>query len=146
MKLPKDYSFSYNRKSNDFAIEETMVAGIMLVGREIKSIIEKEVDLTGSYILLKKNLTLVGSHIKVVVDNYSTKYEANRDRVLLVKKNELEYLKDKKRRGAVFIPIKLFNSERGKVKLLFGIGKPIKSWDKREKEKEKQIKKEIYAQ
>lgn len=121
-----------NRKSNDFEITETLEAGIILVGREIKSVAAKECDLTGARCIVKNDVLLVSSYIKLESDAYSTPYNPNRDRVLLLRKSEKRYLVEKIKKGFWVIPIKLY-LKKSKYKLLIGIGKPIKREDVRDK-------------
>ncbi len=132
-----------NRKSNDFEITETLEAGIILVGREVKAIARKEADLSGSYCIVKDAVLLVGSYVKLEEDNFSVRYEPNRDRTLLLRKSEFRYLKEQLKKGFIAVPIKLY-LKRSKYKVLIGIGRPLKKFDKREKEKEKQVKREMH--
>lgn len=138
-----------NRKINDFEIEARLVAGLVLVGMEIKSLVKKEVDITGSRCMVRgerdrREFFLVDSHFKVVTSTFSTPYEATRDRGLLLKKNEIQYLDGEIQKNRVVIPVKIYqpsNSKKYKVEL--AICRPLKKWDKREREKEKIVKKEI---
>lgn len=132
-----------NRKSNDFEITETLEAGIILVGREVKAIARKEVDITGTRCIVRDAILMVGSYVAKEEDRFSNSYDPNRDRVLLLRKSELRYLKEQLKKGFSAIPIKLY-LKKSKYKVLIGLGKPIKKGDKREKEKEKQVRKEMY--
>ncbi len=132
-----------NRKSNDFEISETLEAGIILIGREVKAVARKEADICGARVIMKDAPLLVGSYVKAEEDNFSVKYDPNRDRTLLLRKSELRYLKEQLKKGFVAIAIKMY-LKKSKYKVLIGIGKPIKKGDKREKEIEKQVRKEIY--
>lgn len=131
-----------NRRYNDFDCEEQYVAGIVLVGREVKFLACNEADLTGSRVIVKDSPLLVGSFIKSEnKDDWSVPYENNRDRALLLTKSEIRKLRESLKKGYYLIPKEIIK-QRGKYKLVFGVGRLIKKWDKREKEKERQIKKE----
>ncbi len=133
-----------NRKSNDFDIIEKYVAGIVLVGNEIKSLVEKEADLTGSYILIKKSPVLIGSYIKVKESKYSATYSPNRDRLILLTKSQIRKLRQESQKGLSIIPIRFFSNEKGKIKLEFGVGKSLRKFDKRQSELKKEHRKEIH--
>ncbi len=130
-----------NRKSNDFDISATLEAGIILIGREVKNL--KECDLTGSRCIIKDVPLLVGSYIAKQEDNFATPYEPGRDRKLLLRKSEIRWLLEQIKKGFSIIPIKLY-AKKSKYKILLGVGKALKKFDKRQKEIEKQVKKEIY--
>lgn len=131
-----------NRRYNDFLCEEQYTAGIVLVGREVKFLACNEADLTGSRVLIKESPILAGCFIKAAKkDDWSAPYEENRDRTLLLTKSEIRKLKESLKKGYYLIPKEIIK-QRGKYKLVFGVGRPMKKWDKREKEKERQIKKE----
>jgi len=133
-----------NRKANDFDISETLEAGIILVGREIKSVAKKEVDLTGARCVLRNDLLLVNAFIKKEVEDYfSVPFEPNRDRVLLVRKSELRFLRERLKKGFYAIPIKMY-LKKSKYKVMIGVGKPVLKGDKRQKEIDKQVRKEMY--
>lgn len=148
-----------NRKINDFEIESKLVAGLVLVGMEIKSLIKKEVDITGSRCMLRgsnpnraegkrnnkktNDFYLVGSHFKVLESNFATKYEANRDRLLLLNKSELRYIQQELQKNRVVIPIRIFQAKSGKYKVEIAVCRPLKKFDKREREKEKAVRREL---
>ncbi len=155
-----------NRKINDYEVESTLSAGLVLVGMEIKSLVKKEADITGSRCMVRfsdseksqgnskhkskhksKNkpldIYLVGSYIKVLESNFAAKYEANRDRLLLLKKSELHYIQQELQKGRVVIPTRIFRADSGKYKVEIAVCRPLKKYDKREKEKEKAVRKEL---
>lgn len=155
-----------NRKINDYEIESHLVAGLVLVGMEIKSLVKKEVDITGSRCMVrgcspsgprgvveakspKQNLSkshdiyLVGSYFKVLESHFSTKYDANRDRLLLLNKSELRYIQQELQKNRVVIPIRIFQAKSGKYKVEIAVCRPLKKFDKREKEKEKAVRREL---
>lgn len=135
-----------NRKINDYLIESTFTAGLILVGMEIKSLVNKEADITGSRCMLKtlegnsKNfgIFIVGSYFKVKESAYSAKYDANRDRQLLIKKCELNYIKQQAQKGRSIIPTKIFCADSKKYKVEIAVCLPLKKYDKREKLRERE--------
>lgn len=132
-----------NRKANEYNIGEKYVAGIMLIGAEIKSVVSKECDITGSYISVVKEPLLINSYIKpLTCGSFGVEYGGQRSRKLLLTRSQINKLRDETRRGFQLIPIRLFSTTRGKIKIEFGIGKKIRKADKREKEKEKEFKRE----
>lgn len=113
----------------------------MLVGREVKHV--KEFDISGARCILRDQLLLCGAHIPADNTVYSAPYETNRDRTLLVTKAQKRSIKAQLLKGFWVVPIEIIE-RRGRYKVKLGIGKPIKKGDKREKMKEKQVKREIY--
>lgn len=159
-----------NRKINDYEIESHLIAGLVLVGMEIKSLVKKEVDITGSRCMVRGNspngergitgtkssknasspskykshdIYLVGSYFKPLESHFSTKYEATRDRLLLLNKSELRYIQQELQKNRVVIPTRIFRAETGKYKVEIAVCRPLKKFDKREKEREKVIEREI---
>lgn len=127
-----------NRKINDYEVKETLEAGIILVGCEVKKIATGEINLSGSRCIVKDKILLVGSHIPIIETAYSKKYEATRDRELLLKKNQIRYLRECIQKGYLVIPVRMYLKKKYKVEI--AICRPLKKWDKREKEIEKHIK------
>lgn len=131
-----------NRKSNDYKIVEKFVAGIILIGSEIKEVIKHDCDLTGSYCLIKDQVLLIGSYINCRNLGTWFSYDTRRDRVLLLTKPEIRKIKNELKRGYSLFPLRMFSNERGLIKVELGLGKSFKKWDKRDKIKEKISEKE----
>lgn len=131
-----------NPKSKDFTFQETLTAGIVLIGREVKQVAAGQFNIVGTYCLAKNGLVLVGSHIPQDPAAFSVPYETNRDRTLLVTKSQKRYLTNQILRGMSIIPVEVIR-EKGKFKIVLGIGRADKKWDKRAKDKEKSDKKEM---
>jgi tmRNA-binding protein len=89
------------------------------------------------------DIYLVGAYIKPLEANFAAKYEANRDRLLLLKKSELHYIQQELQKNRVVIPVRIFRAESGKYKVEIAVCRPLKKYDKREKEKEKIVRKEL---
>tara|TARA_B100000900_G_scaffold323526_1_gene283113 strand:+ start:119 stop:574 length:456 start_codon:yes stop_codon:yes gene_type:complete len=134
----KKASFSY--KLTDF-----YTAGIQLKGSEIKSIRKKEVIIKDSYCTLM-NGEIWSKNIHISKYKYDTSQEfiPNRDKKLLLNKNEIKkIIKSIEEKGMSLIPIKLFINEKGIAKVELGLGKGKKLFDKREDIKKKDIEKQI---
>lgn len=128
-----------NRKAGfDYDIIEKFEVGIVLTGPEIKAIRAKKINLAGSYgrILWLKNkpeLWLVGMHLGV------TDGDASRTRKLLLHKAELNRLIGKtQEKGHTLVPLSLYFKNRF-AKILLGLGKGRKIYDKREKIKRREV-------
>ena len=138
-----------NKKAEyDFLISQKIEAGIVLYGSEVKSLRVNTGSIRGSYILEKDgNLWLSNCYIKKYNNSNNTSYNPNRDRKLLVSKKEFnQILGLMKQGGCTIVPLSLLFNNKGLAKLIFGIGKGKKKYDKRQiiKEKDWNIKKERY--
>lgn len=128
----------------DYFIEKELEAGIELVGTEIKSIRNGSVDLKDSFVHIKNNEAFV-------INMYVAKYEEGnrfnhderRTRKLLLHKKEILKLKEEVSiEGKSIIPLKLY-IKTGHAKLLIGLAKGKKNYDKRESIKKRDIEREI---
>ena len=138
--------FSENKKAKfDYIILESFSSGIVLTGREVKSIREGKINLYGSYVILKnKEVFLVNANISPYQPENNLKdYNPKRDRKLLLHKKEINYLIGKtKEKGLTLVPIKVY-TEKSTIKIEFGIGKGKKKKDKREEIKKRDIERDI---
>ncbi len=118
----------------DYEILETFDAGLVLLGQEVKSIRNKHIALKGSYVVLKgKELFLLGATVPPYQPKNAPKdYDPERNRKLLLKKSEINYLIGKsKQKGLTLIPLRVY-TKSGKIKLEFGLAKGKKKYNKRE--------------
>ncbi len=140
-----------NKKAGfDYNILEKFEAGIMLNGQEAKSIKTRGLSLAGSYIIVKPDgVFWVGAKIPAYQPaNAGADYHEQRDRKLLLHKNEIIRLREiAARKGLTFIPLRLYTKQRyqdaGKIKLEFGVGQGKKKYDKREALKKRDVQREI---
>jgi len=134
-----------NRKAfHNYFIEETVQAGVSLLGSEVKSLREGKVNLGDSYGDIKKGeVFLVDAHISPYPQANRLNHEPLRTRKLLLHKKEIKRLIGKvEQRGYTLIPLKLyFVAGRGKVDLALAKGKKL--FDKRETLKKKTMEREI---
>ena len=134
-----------NRKAKfDYEIEETIEAGIVLTGTEIKSIRLGKANLKDSYAIIKKNeVFLLGMHISPYKEGNIFNHDELRTRKLLLHKKEILKLNNKiTLDGYSLIPIKLY-FKKNKAKILLGVAKGKKLYDKRETIKKRDIDREI---
>lgn len=128
----------------DYFIEEEIEAGIVLKGTEIKSIREGKANIKDCYAIIKNNeVFLLNMYIAKYNDASIFNHDERRTRKLLLNKKEIFKLRDKVEiSGYTLVPIKLY-FKNNKVKILIGVAKGKKNYDKRESIKEKDIKREI---
>jgi SsrA-binding protein len=127
-----------NRRARyDYEILDTLEAGIMLTGSEVKSLRTGKAQITEAYASPERGeLWLINAFIPEFVQANRFNHVEKRPRKLLVNKKELVKLAEGvERAGNTIVPLKLYFNEHGKAKLLIGLGKGKKSFDKRETEK-----------
>jgi SsrA-binding protein len=127
-----------NRRARfDYEILDTLEAGIVLTGTEVKSLRQGKAQITESYASPERGeLWLINAHIPEYLQANRFNHEEKRPRKLLVNKKQLAKLsQDVERAGNTIVPLKLYFNEQGRAKLLIGVGKGKKSYDKRETEK-----------
>jgi SsrA-binding protein len=129
-----------NRKARyAYAIEETLEAGIMLMGSEVKSLRSGKTTIGVSYAHAKDGeLWLVNAYIPEYTQASRFNHEPKRVRKLLVHKREAAKLAAAiQREGMTLIPLKMYFNAKGKAKVELGIAKGKKLHDKRETEKQR---------
>lgn len=137
-----------NRKAKfDYEIVSTIEAGIVLKGTEIKSIRLGNANLKDSYAVIKNNeVFLLGMHISPYKEGNLFNHDELRTRKLLLHKKEIFKLRDKiTLEGYTLVPIKLYFN-KNKAKILLGVAKGKKSYDKRESIKKRDIERDIKKQ
>lgn len=128
----------------DYFIEEEIESGIVLKGTEIKSIREGLANLKDCYAIIKNNeVFLLNMFIGKYENGNIFNHEERRTRKLLLNKKEIFKLRDKvETSGYTLIPTKLY-LKNNKAKILLGVAKGKKNYDKRESIKEKDVKRDI---
>ena len=127
-----------NRRARfDYEILDTLEAGIMLTGTEVKSLRTGKAQITESYASPERGeLWLINAHIPEYLQANRFNHEEKRPRKLLVSRKELARLSQAvERAGNTIVPLKLYFNDRGMAKVLIGVGKGKKSFDKRETQK-----------
>ena len=127
----------------DYFVENEIEAGIELKGTEIKSIRKGSVDLKDSFVVIKNNeANVINLYIAKYEEGNIFNHDERRTRKLLLHKKEIKKLKDEIAvNGKTIVPLKLYIT-RGKVKLLIGVCKGKKLYDKRETIKKRDIERE----
>jgi SsrA-binding protein len=136
---------SVNRQAyHDYTVEQTVEAGIALVGTEIKSIRDGKVNLRGSYALIRNGEAwLENAHIAVYDFGNRFNHEPLRRRKLLLHRREIQQLEHKvATKGLTLIPLKLY-LKGGHAKLELGLCRGKKLYDKREAIAERDVKREM---
>ncbi len=134
-----------NRKASfNYFVEDTIECGIELVGTEVKSIRDGSCNIKDSYAIVRNNeVFVINMFIKKYKEGNIFNVEETRKRKLLLHKKEILKVKEKiEKEGFTLIPLKVY-FVKNKVKLLLGICKGKKNYDKRECLKEKDIKRKI---
>ncbi len=148
----KSSTVEVNKKARrDYEITEVFEAGIVLFGGELKSIRGGGLSLKESYVQVKNNeCYLMDAHIapyKFSRDDQligKGSSEPNRDRKLLLHKRDIIKLGAKlQTKGLTLVPLSAYFKENGRLKIEIGVGKGRKNFDKREADKDKQVKKTL---
>ena len=145
MKTKSNISIKNRKASFEYSFLDTYVAGIQLVGVEIKSIRNGRVNMSESYCVFQHGeLYLKNTHISPYENAGYIKVDPLRDRKLLLNKQELRKLSEGvSRKGLTIVPTKMFINDRGLCKVEICLCQGKKNYDKRESLKEKDIKKRV---
>jgi SsrA-binding protein len=140
--------FSSNRKAYyNYEILEKLDVGIVLSGYEVKSVKQSNISLVDSIVRFSNGEAFVENIFIAPYEQISShiiNYDAKRKRKLLMHKSEINKLHAKVReRGLTVVPLETYISVRGKVKLLIGLAKGKKAYDKKEAIKKKDIAREV---
>lgn len=136
---------SNNKKAyHDYFIEETYEAGIVLQGTEIKAIRAGRINLKDSYAKIFNNeIYLYSMHVSPYEQGNRYNHDPLRTRKLLLKRREISKLiGETKQAGYALVPLKLY-LKNGFAKVLIGLAKGKKNYDKREDLKQKEAKRDI---
>ena len=137
---PNNKLVAENRRARyDYAIEDTLECGLLLLGSEVKSLREGAANIAESYAAVEDGeLWLVNSAIQPYSQAKTFNHEERRRRKLLASKREISKLWQAiGRQGMTLVPLKLYFNDKGKAKLLIGIAKGKRLADKRETEKKR---------
>ena len=141
--MSRNISIKNRKASFEYSLSNSLVAGIVLLGTEIKSIRNNQANISDAHcIFINQELFVRNLHISEYMQADS--HETKRDRKLLLNKQELQKIHAKaKEKGITIIPTRLFINQSGKAKLEISVAKGKKIHDKRQSLKEKQAKREI---
>jgi SsrA-binding protein len=129
----------------DYFIETRYQAGLVLLGTEVKSLREGKASFNDSFCVVQGGEVFIKSlHIAPYSHGSHSNHEPLRDRKLLLSKKEIgkigSLLKEK---GYTLVPLRIFFSEKGLVKIEIGLGKGKKEYDKRDTIKKREAEREI---
>jgi len=134
-----------NKKARfNYEILETLEAGIVLLGTEVKSLRKGNMSLQEGYIEVDGNeLFLINTHIAEYSFFGQNSHEPTRRRKLLLQRKQISKLTEKvKLKGTTIVPLKLYFNNRGIAKLEIALAKGKNLYDKRSTIKEKEAKKD----
>ena len=134
-----------NRKaSHDYIILDTIEAGMVLTGTEIKSVRKAKINLKDGYASIRNGeVFLQNVHISPFEQGNIFNHDPLRTRKLLLHKKQIKYLiEETKTTGVTLVPLRVY-LKNGVAKVLIGLAKGKKSYDKRDALKQKDMKREI---
>ena len=136
-----------NKKArHDYTVEEELEAGVSLMGSEVKSLREGRAVMTDAYVFVKDGQAYL-SQLQISEYPWANiwNHAPKRDRKLLLHKKEIGKLDEKSaREGYTLIPLDIY-LRNGRIKVLVGVCKGKKTYDKRQTEREKTAKREVDA-
>ncbi|GAA0589235.1 SsrA-binding protein [Virgibacillus siamensis] len=138
-------AIAQNKKArHDYFIEETYEAGIVLQGTEIKSIRAGRINLKDSHARISRGeVHLINMHIATYEQGNRFNHDPTRTRKLLLHRKEIDKLVGlTQQQGYALVPLKVY-IKNGVAKVLIGLGKGKKKYDKREDLKRKQMKRDV---
>src|SRR5512146_1521715 len=127
-------TIALNRRArHDYTIEETVEAGLVLTGTEIKSVRAGKVNLAQAYARIEGNEAwLVGAHIAPFEAGNRFNHEPRRTRKLLLRRGEIDELLGRtKSKGLTLVPLRLYINDRGLAKLEVALGRGKQLHDRR---------------
>lgn len=142
---PKAIKINNKKAHFEYHVDFEIKAGMQLLGTEVKSIRENNVNINDAYCQFEgEELYIKNMHIGPYKQASFTQHEPLRARKLLITKRELRKIHNKvKEKGTAIFPIQLFENERGILKITIGIGRGKKAYDKRNDLKTKDIEREL---
>ncbi len=142
-------NIAVNRKArHDFEIVQSVEAGIVLTGTEVKALRQNKLNMSDSYASISREgeIWLLNVHIGIYDHGNINNHEPMRERKLLLNKKEIRKLRSKvEEKGHTLVPLK-FYFKNGKVKVELGLAKGKKLYDKREDIKKRDAERELDRQ
>ncbi len=140
-------TIAVNRRArHEFSIEETIEAGIVLRGTEIKSVREGKVNLQDAFARIERGEAwLIGCHIAPWgTAHVRFNHEAKRERKLLLHRVQIDQLLGKtKAKGLTLIPLRLYIDDRGHAKVELGLARGKQAYDRRRDIAERDAKRDM---
>ncbi len=142
--MASDLNIRNKKASFQYEFIEKLIAGVQLYGTEIKSIRQGKASLVDGYCIFIEGELFIKMHITEYSHGGHYNHEPNRERKLLLKASELNRLEKKvKNTGLTIVPIRLFLTDKGWVKIEIALARGKKMGDKREDLKQKDAKREM---
>lgn len=135
-----DGTIAENRRARrDFEITDTVEAGLVLMGTEVKSLRGGKANLAHAYANVQDGEAfLINADIPEYTQGNRFNHKATRQRKLLLHRREINKLMAAvQREGMTLVPLKLYFNDNGRVKLLVGLAKGRKKADRRDVEKKR---------
>ncbi|MCM1521586.1 MAG: SsrA-binding protein SmpB [Muribaculaceae bacterium] len=141
----KEINIKNKRATFDYAIGDTYTAGLVLTGTEIKSIRDGKASLADTFCFVDNGEVWVKNmYIAEYFYGSYNNHTARRDRKLLLNRKEIAKLqKNGKEAGFTIVPLRLFINERGLAKLVIGVARGKKEYDKRQSIKDRESKRDL---
>ena len=134
-KKPANPKAILNRRASfDYALEEDLVVGVVLTGREARAARDGRVQLKGSFVTVRNNELWLNNASFSLVLNSKGEHESTVDtsaRKLLAKRSQIDALMASKQSGMTIVPTKLL-TQGNYIKLVIALGKGKKNYDKRQ--------------
>jgi SsrA-binding protein len=145
MAIQKDINIRNKRASFDYEFLAEEIAGISLMGSEIKSIREGDASIKEAHCYIQdREMWITGMHIAEYKQAGGRGHEPLRKRKLLVTKKQIDkWDKELKVQGKTIVPVSLFINKKGIAKLKIALAKGKKKFDKRDSLKEKDVKRDM---
>ena len=144
---PEVKSLLRNKKArHDYTVEDELEAGVSLMGSEVKSLREGRAVMTDAYVFVKNGEAFL-SQLQISEYPWANiwNHAPKRDRKLLLHKKEITKLDEKAaREGYTLIPLDIY-LRQGRIKVLVGVCKGKKTYDKRQTERAKTANREVQA-
>ena len=138
----KRLSILNKRARFDYFIERTEVAGIQLMGTEVKAIKSGNISLVDSYCTIEEGELFVRG-LSIPQNKTHFQHDPNRVKKLLLRKSEIKKMEKDLVKGMTIIPCRVFKNERGLIKVEVGLAKGKKTYDKRESIKKREDERRI---
>lgn len=135
---------SNRRATYEYFIEETIEAGLVLTGSEIKAIREGKATISEAYVRIENNeLWLIGANIAHFANGGYANHRPDRPRKLLAHKRQIQRFREEiERKGLTIVPLRLVLRD-GRAKLVIGVARGKKLYDKRAADADRQARKDV---
>ena len=137
---PNNKTVAENRKARfSYEVLDTVEAGIVLSGTEVKSLRQGQANIQDSYASNEDGeIWLINSYLPEYLQANRFNHEPRRRRKLLMKKREMaRFTQAVEREGMTMVPLKIYFNDKGRAKLLLGVAKGRQLHDKREAAKKR---------